>query len=414
MPTTFVGMSAKTVLISGLGIGGPTLAFWLKAAGFEPTLVEHAPKLRHGGYVIDFWGLGYDIAAQMGLSDEINRTGYHIREMRIVNAKGERISGFGTNVFRELVGGRFVTIGRSDLSRLLFETIKDNTEVIFGDEIVGLRQETGCVQVSFERGSQRRFDLVIGADGLHSNVRRLVFGPQDQFEKHLGYIVAAFEVSGYRPRDEDVYVTYCQPGRMLGRVALREDRTLFLFVFATDNDAQSAIGDPAAQKAMLRRTFDDGKWETSRILDELERTNDLYFDRVSQIKMPTWSQGRIALVGDAAFCVSLMAGQGSALAMTAAYVLAGELGKPGQQYQEAFHSYEQTLRTFIESKQEGAVRFASAFAPKTRWGLFLRNQIVKATAIPGVARLSFGRDIIDALRLPDYRWDTFRTPVAAQ
>lgn len=413
MRTTLVRMSAKTVLISGLGIGGPTLAYWLKAAGFEPTLIEHAPKLRTGGYVIDFWGLGYEIAVRMGLSEGIDRAGYHIREMRIVNPKGKRISSFGTNVFRELTGGRYVTIGRSDLSRLLFKTIEGNAEVIFGDEIVGLQQEAGSVEVTFRRGSRRRFDLVVGADGLHSIVRRLVFGPQDLFEKHLGYIVAAFEAGGYRSRDENVYVTYSQPGRMLGRVALSEDRTLFLFVFATDNDAQSDRADPAAQKAMLRRMFDDGKWETSRILAELERARDIYFDRVSQIKMPTWSKGRIALVGDAAFCVSLMAGQGAALAMTAAYVLAGELGKSGQQYQKAFNNYEQILRTFIESKQEGAARFASAFAPKTRWGLFLRNQIVKASAIPGVARLSFGRDIIDTLRLPDYRWRTFCTSADA-
>jgi 2-polyprenyl-6-methoxyphenol hydroxylase-like FAD-dependent oxidoreductase len=120
--------------------------------------------------------------------------------------------------------------------------------------------------------------------------------------------------------------------------------------------------------------------------------------------MPTWSQGRVALVGDAAFCVSLMAGQGAALAMTAAYVLAGELGKAGQQHEAAFLNYERILRTFIELKQRGAARFASAFAPRTRWGLFLRNQLIRASAIPGVARLSFGGDIIDAVKLPDYRW----------
>ena len=137
MALTFLRMTAKTVLISGAGIGGPTLAYWLEAAGFEPTVVERAPTLRTGGYVVDFWGLGYEIAERMGLLDEINRAGYHIREMRIVNGKGERICGFGTNVFRELTGGRYITIGRSDLSRLLFETIKNNTEIVFGDEVVG-------------------------------------------------------------------------------------------------------------------------------------------------------------------------------------------------------------------------------------------------------------------------------------
>jgi 2-polyprenyl-6-methoxyphenol hydroxylase-like FAD-dependent oxidoreductase len=333
--------------------------------------------------------------------------------MRIVNGKGDRISGFGTNVFRELTGGRYVTIGRSDLSRLLFETIKNDTEIVFDDEVIGLREQADSVQITFKRGSQRRFDLVVGADGLHSTIRRLAFGSQERFEKPLGYIVAAFEASSYRPRDEDVYVTYCRPGRMLGRVALSKDRTLFLFVFATDFGARSEMLGVTAQKAILRDVFGDGKWETSHILAELDHAQDFYFDRVSQIKMPTWSQGRVALVGDAAFCVSLMAGQGAALAMTAAYVLAGELGKMGQQHEKAFHNYERILRTFIESKQEGAARFASAFAPRTRWGLFLRNQIITASAMPGVAQLSFGRNIIDTLKLPDYRWIAFVSPTAA-
>ena len=397
-------MNDKTVLISGAGIGGPTLAFWLKAAGFEPTLIEHAPAPRAGGYVIDFWGLGYDIAERMGLADDIDRIGYHMREMRIVDDLGEGVTGFGTKIFHELTGGRFVTLGRSDLSRLLFEKIKGTTEIIFGNEIVGLQEHTDCVQVQFKHAGERRFDLVIGADGLHSNVRRLVFGPEDRFEKQLGYMIAAFEVRRYRPRDEDVYVIYSKPGRMLGRFALHDDRTLFLFVFAADVDPLPAMLDLPAQKAMLRESFGEGKWECTRILAELDRTQDLYFDRVSQIRTNSWSRGRVALAGDAAFCVSLMAGQGSALAMTAAYVLAGELAKASGQHEVAFGKYEELLRAYIEMKQRGAERFAAAFAPKTRWGLFLRNQVIKAFAIPGLARLAFGRDLIDTLQLPDYRW----------
>jgi len=397
-------MIAKTVLISGLGIGGPTLAFWLKAAGFKPTLIERAPALRTSGYVIDFWGLGYDIAERMGLAGDIERIGYHMREMRIVDDRNERVAGFGTKVFYELTGGRFVTLGRGDLSRLLFEKIKGTTEVIFGNEIGDLRESAGGVQIQFKHSGERRFDLVIGADGLHSNVRRLAFGPQDRFEKQLGYLVAAFEVRGYRPRDEDVYVIYSEPGRMLGRFALHGDRTLFMFVFATDVDRIPAMLDLPAQKAMLRDRFGDGRWECPRILDELDHTQDLYFDRVSQIKMKSWSKGRVALVGDAAFCASLMAGQGSALAMTAAYVLAGELAKAGGRHGEAFRTYEGLLRPYIDSKQKGAERFAGAFAPKTPWGLFLRNQVIKACAIPGLTRLAFGRDIIDSLQLPNYGW----------
>ncbi len=395
-------MNGKAVLISGAGIAGRTLAFWLKAAGFEPTLIERAPALRAGGYVIDFWGLGYDIAERMGLATDIDRMGYHMRELRIVDDRGERVTGFGTKVFNELSGGRFVTLGRSDLSRLLFEKIKDTTKIIFGTEIVDLQEHADSVQVQFNTGDERRFDLVIGADGLHSNVRRLVFGPEDRFEKQLGYLVAAFEVRGYRPRDEDVYVIYSEPGRMLGRFALHADRTLFLFVFTADVDPLPAVLD--LQKAMLRERFGDGKWECSRILGELDRTQDLYFDRVSQIMLDSWSRGRVALVGDAAFCVSLMAGQGSALAITAAYVLAGELAKARGRHEVAFGKYEELLRAYIEMKQRGAERFAGAFAPRTQFGLFFRNQVIKAFAIPGLARLAFGRDIIDTMQLPDYRW----------
>ncbi|HST12957.1 MAG TPA: hypothetical protein VLL05_21440, partial [Terriglobales bacterium] len=153
-------MSEKTVLISGAGIAGPTIAFWLKAAGFKPTLIERAPALRTGGYVIDFWGLGYDIATRMGLESDINRVGYHAREMRIVDDQGKRIAGFGTKVFSELTDHRYVTVGRSDLSQLLFEKIKDRIEVICDDEIVGLQEQPDCMQVQFGRLPSRRFDLV--------------------------------------------------------------------------------------------------------------------------------------------------------------------------------------------------------------------------------------------------------------
>ena len=164
--------------------------------------------------------------------------------------------------------------------------------------------------------------------------------------------------------------------------------------------------DLQTQKAILRESFCGGKWECPRILAELDRTNDLDFDRVSLIKMESWSRGRVALIGDAAFCVSLMAGQGSALAMTAAYVMAGELAKARARHEAAFGNYEALLRSYVLSKQEGARRFA-AFAPKTKWGLFLRNQVIRAFAIPGLARLAIGSNIADNLELPDYPWPAF-------
>ena len=397
-------MDEKTALVSGAGIAGPTLCYWLRNAGFKPTLIERSASLRRGGYVIDFWGVGYDIAERMGLQADIDQIGYRMREMRIVDGQNKRIAGFGTNVFRELAGDRFVTLKRSDLSRLLFLKVAHTIETIFDEEVTGLEERNNCVRVQFKRSGGREFSLVIGADGLHSNIRKLVFGTQDRFEKQLDYAVAAFEVAGYEPRDENVYVTFNERGRMAARLALRNDRTLFLFVFATDKDAPIPSSDVWAQKTILRDRFSDSKWECPCILRALDRTQDLYFDRVSQIRMDRWSRGRVALVGDAAFCVSLMAGQGAALAMIGAYVIAGELAKTGGEYAEAFANYEALLRDFISLKQRGAERFGGAFAPKTHLGLFLRNQVIKAFAIPGLARLAFGKGITDTLRLPEYQW----------
>jgi 2-polyprenyl-6-methoxyphenol hydroxylase-like FAD-dependent oxidoreductase len=393
-------MSRTSVLISGLGIAGPTLAYWLSSAGFEVTIVERATALRTGGYVIDFWGGGYDVAERMGLIAEIDRVGYRMREVRVVNHSGRRLAGFETRVLDRLTDGRFVTLPRSELSRVLLRRAQEAAEVIFGDEVVALREERDHVRVSFRSRYEREFDLVIGADGLHSRIRELVFGPQNQFEKSLGYAVAALQVTGYRPRDEDVYVMYNRPGRMIGRVTLRNDRTLFLFLFPAEKpQAASTLG---KQKLLLREHFSGSRWEWPQIAVELDHTDDLYFDRVSQIRMPSWSLGRAALVGDAAFCVSLAAGQGSALAMISAYVLARELAHAGGDHRKAFRAYETQLRAFIEKKQRGAERFAAALAPKTGAGLRFRNLVMNVLAVPGMARIAIGHDISDSITLPDW------------
>ena len=396
-------MRARTVLVCGAGIAGPTLAYWLNRFGFAPTLLERAPTLRSNGYVIDFWGLGYDIAEKMGLLPQLCSAGYYVKELRIVDAHGNRISGFSTKIFDELAAGRFVTIGRSDLSRLIFAAIADDCEVIFGDGIQAIDQEKDGARVTFERGQTRRFDLVIGADGLHSAVRSLAFGPQEKYENKLGYTVAAFEAPGYRPRDEDAYVVYEKPGRQVGRFALHDDSTLFLFVLAHDIDHPSYPRAVDAQKLFLRNAFAKDGWELPQILAELNGCAELYFDRVSQIRMDAWSRGRVGLIGDAAFCVSLLAGQGAALAMTAAYVLAEELAAANGAYEAAFRRYEQLLRPYIAGKQRAAVRFASSFAPKTRLGLAIRHVAMNAFRISTIAKFAIGRDLVaDQFKLPHY------------
>jgi len=291
-------MPQKTALISGAGIAGPAAAFWLNAAGWKTTIVERAPAPREGGYVIDFWGLGYDLAERMGLSDELERVGYHVRELRVAGDHGERLAGFGTRVFDELSGGRYITLARRDLSRLLLAKAAPLTDVIFGDEIVVLSQDSDGVGIQLRGGSSRRYDLVIGADGLHSQVRRLALGPHEQFEKPLGYVVAAFEAQGYQPRDPDIYMMYGKPARMLGRFTLRDDQSLFLFVFAFEGALPATLDE---QKTLLQSLYRTGGWESAEILRRLPKTQELYLDRVSQIVAPSWSSGRVVLVGDAAF-----------------------------------------------------------------------------------------------------------------
>ena len=392
------------VLISGAGIAGPTLAYWLAHYGLKPTIIEAAPRLRTGGYIIDFWGAGFDIADRMGLLAEISSRGYLVREVRVVNQSGKRVAGFPVDAFSRMTRGRFVSLPRTELASAIFGKIEGQVETIFGDSVDRIDQTESGVQVTFERGGAREFDLVVGADGLHSCVRELAFGEESRFEKYLGYKVAAFEVKGYRPRDELVYVMYTQVNQQLARFAMRGDRTMFLFTFKDDDP--TGTDNIQAQKALLRKRFGTSGWECPQILDALDTTNDLYFDRVSQIRMDSrqglWTRGRVTLVGDAASCVSLLAGQGTALAMVAAYILAGELHRANGAYTQAFRRYQDLFGPFVFKKQKAALRFAGAFAPKSKFALFLRNQIFKLLAIPWIADLAVGRDLADNIALPDY------------
>jgi 2-polyprenyl-6-methoxyphenol hydroxylase-like FAD-dependent oxidoreductase len=301
-----------------------------------------------------------------------------------------------------MTGDRFTSLPRGDLAAAIYGTIEGRVEAIFGSSITAIEERATDVLVSFEHGGRRAFDLVIGADGLHSTVRELAFGPERRFEKPLGYRVAAFEVDGYRPRDELVYVSYTRPGRQVARFSLRGDRTMFLLVFVGDRMAGPEPDDVAGRKALLRRVFGDAGWECPQILRAMDRAGDIYFDRVSQIRMDGWSNGRVMLIGDAAACVSLLAGEGAGLAMTGAYVLAGELHRAGDDYREAFRLHEQRLRPFLASKQESARNFAAAFAPRTRVGVWVRNRVTRLFVIPPVADFFVGRDLRDDLDLPDY------------
>ena len=390
------------ITINGAGVAGPTLAYWLHRCGHEPTLIEKAPHLRTGGYVIDFWGVGYTMAERMGILPEVLKAGYSVQELRLVDTAGRKTGGFGTSVFSRMVDGRFTSLPRGDLAAAIYRTIEGRVETLFDDSIVGLEEHDTGIRASFEHGQARDVDLVIGADGLHSKIRELTFGPESQFERQLGYYVAAFEVENYLPRDDLVYVSYTIPGRQVARFTLRDGRTMFLCVFTTEHLGGSEPRSLAERKALLHRVFDDAGWECPKIFTAMDDVEDIYFDSVTQIRIDTWSKGRVMLIGDAAACASLLAGEGTGLAMTEAYVLAGELHRAKGDYGEAFRRQEQLLRPFVEGKQESAKDFASSFAPKTAFGVWIRNQATKLMAIPPVANLFIGRTLRDDIDMPDY------------
>ncbi len=390
------------IAISGAGVAGPTLAYWLLRAGHEPVLIERAPSFRTGGYMIDFWGVGYSVAERMGILEGVRGAGYQLEEVRMVDASGQRVSGFSASVFRKLTGDRFTSLPRGDLAQQIYAAIDGRVEAIFDNSITALHTRDDALHVELERGPARRFDLVIGADGLHSRVRELCFGPERDFEKRLGYHVAAFDLEGYEPRDGMVYVSYAKPGLQVARFAMRGDRTMFLFVFADELIGGEEPADAEARTALLQRVFGGAGWECPAILTAMREHPDIYFDRVSQIRMNAWAKDRVLLIGDAAGCVSLLAGEGTGLAMTEAYVLAGELARSGADYAAAFRQYEARLRPFLEGKQKSAAKFAAAFAPKTRLGLWARNQATKLLSIPTLAEYLIGRDIRDDFELPEY------------
>jgi 2-polyprenyl-6-methoxyphenol hydroxylase-like FAD-dependent oxidoreductase len=295
--------------------------------------------------------------------------------------------------------GRYVSIARSDLAAAIYDALDGGAELILDDTVRTLTDEGDRVRVTFEKGEPRVFDLVVGADGLHSRVRRLAFGPDGQFERYLGIVVAAFEVKGYRPRDELVAMMHAEVGFQVVRVPLRDDATLFLL--SVRHDGPAPVEDRAAAEALLRRALAGSGWETPAILDVMPQAESFYFDTVSQIRMPSWSRGRVALVGDAAACPSFLAGQGSALAMVESYSLAAELSRCND-HVEAFARYERRLAPLLRSKQDAATGLGLAFAPKNRIQLFTRNGVMRLMGLPKVADMVMGRSFRDKVELPTF------------
>ena len=387
------------VAINGIGVAGPTLAYWLRAFGHEPVLFERAPAFRDGGYLTDFWGLGYDVAERMGLLAKLRERGYLIERMRFIGEHGHETASLDVGPLRETLNGRFISLARSDLSAALVRAC-DGIPAYYGLSVSAIDDAGDAAIATLSDGRTDRFDLVVGADGLHSHVRTAVFGPQAKFETFLGCYVAAFRVTGYPHRDKSTYVMHTVPKRQVARVSLRNDETLIMLICRSE--LVDGSPSPGEQKEALRRTFADMGWEVPEMLDRMDDTADVYFDRVSQIHLPHWSSGRVVLLGDAAACPSLLAGEGTGLGMAEAYVLAGELHRAHGDYARGFAAYEARLHSFVTAKQKAALGFRGFFAPKSTLSLKVRNAAVHALSLPFLAKLLVAHSLQDDLELPHY------------
>ncbi len=374
------------VLISGAGIAGLTLATLLKGRGFDPLVIERDPGLRREGYMMDFFGSGWDVAERMGLTDALRAIRYPIEALEFVDDEGHVYASVPISRISRALDGRYVYLRRSDLERILYERSQAaGVRVRFGTTIAGIAQDDDTVHVTFNDGSQADFDLVFGADGLHSRVRSLVFGPEKRFARFLGGYVAAFHVQGLNRFVGRALKLHEETNRLGALYPLDADHADATYVFRHDE-----IELPADERlAFVKEQFKGSHWILEDVLREYRGSEPIYFDSLTQIVMPEWSKGRVALLGDACGCLTLLAGQGSHMAMADAFVLARELERHGGDHDAAFAAYQAMMKPPVDERQRDAAQFARYFIPDPRSRPWLRRLVIALLFSPLLLPLVF-------------------------
>lgn len=398
-PSMDVRTTAKrTVLISGASIAGPALAYWLHRSGCAVTVVEKAGALRAGGYPIDIRGTAIEVVRRMGILPRLRDAHIDSRRCTFLDADGGEVASLNPSAVAGGVEGQDLEVRRGDLAASLYGKVRDDVEFLFGDSIDTLDESGQGVDVTFRSGQRRTFDLVIGADGMHSATREALFGPEEQFHRYLGYCFAIFTMPNTFGLSREVMM-WNTPGKAAALYAVGDDDEVHAFLtFHRPEPPLDALRNPDAQRDLVAAAFAGAGWEVPRMVDALRDADDLFFDTAGQIRMPHWSSGRIALVGDAAYAPSFLTGQGSSLALVGAYMLANALATH-RDHTAAFAAYERDVRDFVAMNQALVDTGGATLFPTTAQALEQRN-----TRLRGLATLPSAppRPAHSALTLPAF------------
>jgi 2-polyprenyl-6-methoxyphenol hydroxylase-like FAD-dependent oxidoreductase len=365
-------------LISGAGISGLTLGWWLARDGWDVRIVERANGPRSGGYMIDFFGPGYDVAERMGIIGRLEQLRYHVPGLVCVDDDGLVSARLDYELFRRMLNDRALNFMRGDLECVLHEVLPSSVTLRFGCSIERIDVEPEGVEYWLSDGSHETVDLLIGADGIHSRVRQLAFGEESGYLRSLGYQTAAYVFQDDRIRRElgGDFRAVNAPGKQAAFYPIRDEGIASFYVY------ESSSAPPQASACdELVRTFGDMRWVVPAALQQCRAASDVYFDQVAQVVMKRWSRGRVALIGDACLAVSLLAGQGASMGMASAYVLAREL-RSSPDIEEAMRAYEGRLRSAVEKAQASGRGTAKFMVPSSAIGIALRNTAIRAVGRP--------------------------------